>query len=191
MDATSPHNNAPHISRTMKIILAAAGAILLVYVLVIAWLSIPASMQVDRGQVAAQAKEITDYQLPDGFVERASTSIAGVERILIDDTGEQDTIWLVSGWEAGSDSPDMELRQGITFPRYRSIEWQAGEPKTMTVRGQQVSVAVYSGGGPNFVAYHAWACAFQGKNGPAILVIAGPETSWSDARAQAFINSMK
>ncbi len=171
-------------------LLAAGGALLLIYLLAIAWAGVPTSMQVDPKQVALQATQVTGYTLPAGYTERAATTIAGVERILIDDAQEQNTIWLISGFSAGSDTPDSELRQGITFPKYRNLDWQVQDSKSETIHGQEIGLSIYAGTGPDATQYQAWACAFQGNNGPAILVIAGPQASWSDAVAQAFIDSM-
>ena len=189
MEPTSPEKSSGGISRNARLIAAAGGGLLLIYLIVMAWTGIPTGIQVDPKQVALLARQLTDYSLPAGYVERAATTIAGVDRILFDDAGEQNTIWLISGG-IGGDTPDAELRQGITFPKYRNLQWQMVDTRPETIRGQAIAVTTYTGSDANGAALQAWACAFQGKSGPAILVIAGLQSGWDDARAQAFVDSM-
>jgi hypothetical protein len=65
------------------------------------------------------------------------------------------------------------------------------EKRQVSIRGQQTSLVISEGVNSSDQPYRQATATFQGKNGPALLVITEPTERWDMARVEQFIVSMK
>jgi hypothetical protein len=59
------------------------------------------------------------------------------------------------------------------------------------VRGQETTLVINEGVNSEGVTYRWVTAAFQGKGGPALLVISEPVTRWSQETVETFIASIR
>jgi len=142
----------------------------------------------DPNRTASIGKQIADFDLPSDYTIKGGTNVLGIIGIRITNKSGKNTIWLNQGKTKGT-SPDAYLRS-VTAVNYRGVEWKAVQTKSVTIRGEETSLTIYTGTGPDGHRYHAWACAFTGKGGPAKLIIAAPEETWDEDAMQAFADSI-
>ena len=143
----------------------------------------------DPKQAAALASRIADFDLPAGYKIKSANPVLTTLTVMIGDDSNTHEIWIEQGTTKGL-SPDTYLRNSISIITYRDVRWVAVDTRTVTIRSETTSLTVYSGTKPDNTKYHAWACAFTGKGGPATVVIIGPEATWDEAAMQAFIDSL-
>jgi hypothetical protein len=65
------------------------------------------------------------------------------------------------------------------------------EKRTITIRGQETAVVISEGTNGDGEAYRQATAAFQGKGGPALLVISEPNNRWDAARLDQLIASIQ
>ena len=148
------------------------------------------AVSTDPKQVAQLASQISDSDLPTGYSLRTGQSIMGSMSIMIVDTSNQRSIWLGQATTENGLTPDEYLRQSITPARYIGVQWKVVKSTSILIRNNETILTIYSGVNQENRMYHAWASAFKGKGGPALLVIVAPEETWDEEAMQAFIASM-
>jgi hypothetical protein len=147
--------------------------------------------KVDPEQAKNLAIQITDYDLPSGYKEFAGSTMLGVVTAIITDKNELNTIFLVQAPSDNLPAPEKILRDTIAYQRNNPIVWTAEDVRIYTVRSEKISIKIYTGVTQDDLKYHAWAGKFKGKGGPALIVIVGPDETWDENMAEAFINSMR
>ena len=147
------------------------------------------SMVIDPTELASTASRITDFDIPPGYSLISGSQLFNSLSVRIVDKSGNSIIRIIQE-KTNLSSPDTYLRQSISPISYRDMRWEAVETRTIMVRGKSTTLTVYTGTKPDNTKYHAWACAFDGKGGPAKLVIIAPEAIWDEAAMQAFVDSM-
>lgn len=65
------------------------------------------------------------------------------------------------------------------------------EERTVTVRGEDVTASIREGVGDDGEQFRSLDVAFQGKNGPALLVMSFPAIYWDEAVVQQVLDSLR
>jgi hypothetical protein len=195
-------------SRNMKIVLGVVAVVLLIGcagVLGVTFLGARMLGQaMDPAQVEEVAHQITDYTLPAGYKPIMGLPIMGVKMVMfgpsdmavtsgsnIAEPGAGMVIMLMQA-PAGADADAMREQMS------QRMGSQAGGGNltptgTMdaTIRGEAVKLQVSEGASRTGQQLRAVSGAFEGKGGPAMLMIMGNPESWDDAAVQSFLSSMK
>jgi len=144
----------------------------------------------DPQQAASLASRIADFDLPAGYKIKSASPLFTTLTIMIGDDSKTHVIWIVQGKTKGL-SPDAYLRNSISIITYRDVRWDAVDTRTVTILGEATLLTIYTGTKPDNTKYHAWACGFTGRGGPATMVIIGPEATWDEAAMQTFVASIR
>jgi len=149
-------------------------------------------VQMDPEQGKNLAIQITDYDLPDGYIEMGGATMVGVTTVAIsDEQNDKNTIWLSQAPSNNLPAPEKFLQDAIVYQRNNPITWTSEDVRIYTIRGEKTSIAIYSGVTQDNLKYRAWAGKFIGKGGPALIVIVAPDETWDESVAENFINSMR
>lgn len=188
---------------TIKIILGLiAGLILICLILGISGLLLfqPTVQSVGRAapiEVVAEEhspEEIAGYDLPPGFGDKFTLQFAGYSMVGYTGSDGHSHIYLAQA--ADSTGLTMETIQGwITeatdtngygIAEMRTVETIPGE-----IRGQAVSLVIGEGINHDGDIFRQVSGLFEGRHGPAVVVISGPEATWDQAMVDKFIASIR
>ncbi len=153
-------------------------------------LSVKQSVATDPKEAASVANQISDFEIPAGYRIHNTIALLMTTTAFIADKHGQNAIWLAQVSMGNGVDPDSYLLHSISVGKYKDVTWEVVETKPVTIRGEDTTLTVYSGTGPNNQKYHAWTASFTGKGGKAVLVILEPEEDWDEAAMQAFVASM-
>lgn len=149
----------------------------------------------DPAQVSTVADKIATYDIPEGYEEQMAMDF-GLYRIvmLAPDLGNQPMIMLMSYNAAGVDPEQMqqELQRSLEQQSGQpGISWTTVEERTVTIRGQEVSLIVREGRGDSGFAMRQMVTAFEGENGTVLVMIQGDAASWDDELIDEFLSSIQ
>ncbi len=153
--------------------------------------SILNTFKIDPAQAKDLARQITDYDLPVGYQEAMGSSTFGITMATLSDKNADNMIWLVQ--TQANRLPDAEsfLSSGMKYEQNNPITWKSADVKVFTIRGEKSSITQYDGTAKDGKQYHSWAGKFKAKGGSGLLVIVGPDETWDETAAEAFIRSMR
>jgi hypothetical protein len=148
----------------------------------------------DPAKAAESAHAIADYTLPSGISERFSMSLFGISMVGFSNSNETLYFFLFqvpTSAQMDKDQLEQQMKQlseqqtGQTYNLHQVGTQQA------VIRGEPTELVVYEGESSNNVAYRQIIGAFQGKGGPAWIMIGGDINSWDQATVDSFISSLK
>ena len=176
-------------NKTTKTILILASGVLLV--LLAGCKSGGMSVVTDNNLVAQTASRIADFDLPAGYSAEFSASLMGYTAASFrPDDGHGHLYLIQSEKEADGEKLEQileELVPGASDPQTRMT---VIETRPVTVRGQETNLVISEGVNSDGEAYRQATVAFQGKGGPALLVLSEPVESWNQESVDAFIASI-
>ncbi|NJC95753.1 MAG: hypothetical protein C3F07_08630 [Anaerolineales bacterium] len=148
-------------------------------------------------QVAVRVgAEIADYEVPEGFGSPYSIHFGDVTLIGYKSTSERSHLLLAQFPEGTSVNLDEVLRiirEGANDPNsiWYDTETEIVEQKPVTVRGQDVILTISEGMSSGGVEFRMATAKFEGRGGPALVMIAGPLDEWDAKMVEAFIESVQ
>jgi hypothetical protein len=153
----------------------------------------------DPEAAAEAAHKIADYDLPEGYQEQMAMEIMFYSFVVI---GPQNSsgisngpVFMLAQFQAG-----MVNQQQMEQQLRQSFEQQSSHPglsmelvkvEQQTIRGEETEVATYEGTDSNGVVLRQIITSFPGKDGTAMLMIAGPANLWDQDLIDAFIESIR
>lgn len=172
-----------------KIMLTVIGAIVLIA------LSACSTVEVindDHQRVTSAASEIADFDLPTGYGADFSARLMGYTVAAFNPGDGYSHLYLIQS-EDEADGEELaqmldELAPGASDPQTRMT---VVEIRPVTVRGQETTLVISEGVNSEGVAYRQAIVVFQGKGGPALLVLSEPVTRWNQETMDAFIASIR
>lgn len=147
----------------------------------------------DPAQVQAKAQQIIDYQLPPGFHESMAMNIVMAQMVLFSSPDDTTQIMLMQ-MNPGTQSDPASIRQGFQQGMQRALPggWQQVDRKTMTIRGQQVTVTTSEGKmSDGSVLRQMSTDPFNGKAGLVLVSIYGPANNWPEEDINNFLSSIQ
>lgn len=149
------------------------------------------SINTDAEQVASAAAEIADFGLPAGYSADFTARLMGYTMAAFHPGDGHSHLYLIqSENEADGEQLESMLDQvapGSSDPRTRMT---VIESRPVTVRGEETTLVISEGVNSEGASYRQAAVAFQGKGGPALLVLSEPIESWDQASVDAFLASI-
>lgn len=154
-------------------------------------------MKTDPASASKAAHEIADYDLPNGYQEKAAMNIMMYSFVMIGPVSDTSTgaLMMLAQFNVSGTDPE-QMKEQIR----RSFEQQSGnngtnmklvEVKKMTIRGEETDVAIYEGANENGAFMRQLITTFPGKSGTAMLMIMGDARSWDQNMIDDFIKSIR
>ena len=146
----------------------------------------------DSEHVAKLASKIADFDLPEGYGSEFSAEMAGYTLAAYKGTSDPSHLYLIQSEKEG-DGEELErmltqLAPGSSDPDTRMT---VIENRPVTVRGQEVTLVISDGVNHEGDSYRQGMVAFQGKGGPALVVLSESLDLWSDETVNAFLASIQ
>lgn len=142
-------------------------------------------------KVASTAAEIADFDLPAGYSAEFSASLMGYTVAAYSTGDGHSHLYLVQSTDKadGEKLAQMlnELVPGAGDPQTRMT---VIEIRPVTLRGQETTLVISEGVTSEGETYRQATVAFQGRGGPALLVLSEPVESWDQESVDAFIASI-
>jgi hypothetical protein len=169
-------------------------------ILLIAWLSScsrfdPAEIELpstDAETVHLMAAEIAEFDLPSGFQPDFSVKMTGYTLASYTLSERVSHLYLIQS-DDYSDGDKLaqvltELKPGIRDPKSATAIIQT---RQVTVRNTDTTLIISDGINGDGAAYRQALAAFDGKNGPALLVFSQPIDLWDDAALNNLLASIR
>jgi hypothetical protein len=142
--------------------------------------------------VTSVASEIADFELPDGYGPDFTTSLLGYTVVAYNPGDGHSHLYLIQS-EKESDGEKLaqmlaDLAPASSDPNTRMT---VIENRPAIVRGQEVTVVISDGVNHEGDTYRQAMVAFQGKGGPAMLVLSEPLDRWNDETVDALLASIE
>ena len=149
------------------------------------------TINTNTDKVVSVAAEIADFDLPAGYQPEFSASLEGYTLVSYNPGDGHSHLYLIQS-EKESDGEKLasmveQIAPGSYDPQTRMT---VIETRPVTVRRQEVTLVISEGVTSEGETYHQVTLAFQGKGGPALLMLSEPVTSWNQQTVDAFIASI-
>ncbi len=144
--------------------------------------------------VAKAAANIADFTLPEEYQPEYTLTLAGFTIVSYNPAGGYSHLFLVQApADYKEDQAKLEetLHQAQSGKKDDTTRMTVVEKRSVAIRGQQTILVISEGVNSSDQPYRQATATFQGKNGPALLVISEPAARWDTARIDRFIASIK
>lgn len=146
----------------------------------------------DVEKISKAASEIADFNLPTDYSPELTAQLGGYTAVAYNPGDGHSHLYLIQS-EKEADSEKLaqmlaDLAPGSSNPNTRLT---VIENRAVTVRGQAATLVVSDGVNSDGGAYRQTTLAFQGKGGPALLVISEPSERWDQATVDALLASIQ
>ncbi len=148
-------------------------------------------------QVAVRlGSEIADFEVPEGFSSPYSVDFGDVTLVGYKSQNEQSHLLLAQFPEGSSINVDEMLRlikEGSNDPNsiWYNTETELVEQTEVDIRGQECTLNISEGTTSEGVAFRMATAKFEGKGGPALVLVAGPLDEWDAEFTEEFISSIQ
>jgi hypothetical protein len=146
----------------------------------------------DAQHVTELAAKIADFTLPEGYTSEFSAEMAGYTLAAYKGLSGPGHLFLIQS-EKEADGEELQrmltqLAPGSSDPNTRMT---VIENRPVTVRGQEVTLVISDGVNHEGNSYRQATVAFQGKGGPAMLILSESLDLWSDGTVDALLASIQ
>jgi hypothetical protein len=140
--------------------------------------------------------EIAEFEVPEGFGSPYSIHFGDVTVIGYKSASERSHLLLAQFPEGTSINVDEMLRliqEGSGDPNsiWYSTDMTVIDQIAVEIRGQQTRLNVSEGTSSEDVTYRTATATFQGRGGPALVMVAGPLDEWDQEMVQEFVSSIQ
>jgi hypothetical protein len=143
-------------------------------------------------EVLSTASEIADFEPPAGYTSEFTASLLGYTVAAYNPGDGHSHLYLIQSENEsdGEKLADMltELVPGSSDPNTRLT---VVENRPAMIRGQEVTLVISDGTNSEGQSYRQVTAGFQGKGGPALLVLSETMERWDQAAVDAFLASIK
>jgi hypothetical protein len=143
-------------------------------------------------KVSQIAFDIADFNLPEGYYTDFGAKFKGYSIAAFNQGNGQSHIYLIQS-EKESDAEKLEKMLIEMVPNSRDSQTRMTviENRPAMVRGQNVTLVISEGVNAEGNSYRQVTTAFNGKGGPAFLVLSESVTQWDQAAVDNFLTSIK
>jgi hypothetical protein len=151
-----------------------------------------ATVETNAETVVSTAAEIADFDLPAGYYTDFSTSLMGYTIASFRPDDEHSHLYFIQ-FEKEVDGENLaqmldKLLPGTSDPQTRMT---VIETRPIILRGQEVTLVTSEGISSDGETYRQMTVAFQGKGGPALLVLSEPASRWDQETVDTFLASIQ
>lgn len=152
--------------------------------------AVASTMEKNPDRIAAVAAEIAGFDLPAGYQPEYALDLGGYKVAAYHPGDGHSHLMLIQG-PANLAIDANALRSAVPGARDRATRLTVVSQYQAQVRGQDVPVMISEGTNSSGQAYRELTALFQGKGGPALVVIESPTTGWDQVQVDAFIASLR
>jgi len=172
-----------------KIVLALLGITLLVG---LAACSAAPAVNTDPAEVSRAANNIADFDLPLDYQPEFSASLAGYTMAAFNPGDGHSHLYLIqSQKEADGEMLAKSLQEFVPGLSDSYTRMTVIETLPVSVRGQDTTLIISENTNSEGELYRQAMAAFQGKGGPALLVLSEPVDRYDQAAVDAFLASIQ
>lgn len=140
--------------------------------------------------------EIADFEVPEGFGPPYSIHFGEVTVINYQSENGRSHLLLAQFPEGTSINVDEMLRliqEGANDPNsiWYNTDADLVEQIPVTIRGQETVLNISEGTSSDGVDYRSATATFQGRGGPALVLVAGPQADWDQEMVEEFVASIQ
>ncbi|HEU0295285.1 MAG TPA: hypothetical protein VFR47_21270 [Anaerolineales bacterium] len=140
--------------------------------------------------------EIADYELPNGFGSPYSVHFGDVTMVGYQSENGKSHILLAQFPEGTSINVDEMLKEISEYSDEPNSIWYNTETtlieqKTVTICGQETTLNISEGKSSDGTIYRSATATFQGRSGPALVLVAAPIDEWDIEMVDTFIESIQ
>ncbi len=150
-----------------------------------------ATINTNAEKVISAAAEVADFDLPAGYSPEFTASLEGYTLVSYTPGDGHSHLYMIqSKKESDGEKLDNMLYQiapGSYDPQTRMT---VIETLPVFVRGQEETLVISEGITSEGETYRQVTVAFQGKGGPALLMLSEPAASWNQEAVDVFIASI-
>ena len=148
-----------------------------------------------NAEVKDAAAKIADFDLPAGYTPEYGMHMMGFDLVgFSSDRGHGHIMMMQFPDDVDMDMESMQ-EQMRQFSQMDNRNWNMNmeviETKTMDVRGQEQTVTISEGTDGDGNTFRQMVTLFEGKSGPALLVMVAQISEWDQAQFEDFIGSLR
>jgi hypothetical protein len=144
--------------------------------------------------VSTSAARIAEFSLPEGYQPEMAADLGGYSIVMYNSGDGHSHLYLVQAPESKDLSQaklEEMLGQTQSGKKDRATRMTVVEKRAASIRGQESTLVISEGTNSDGDPYRQVTAAFQGKGGPALLVMSEPTSRWDDARVNQLIASIQ
>jgi hypothetical protein len=140
--------------------------------------------------------EIATITLPEGFGSPYGMHIGEITSVGFASQSKNTHLMLTQFPEGTSINTQELLKQISKYSANPDNRWDTAhttvvEEKPVTIRGQGTTLTISEGTSSDGTLYRTAIANFQGKGGPAVVMIAGPMEEWDSEMVETFMSSIQ
>jgi hypothetical protein len=190
-------------NRTFKIFLGlAAGILVFCLILTVAGLllfrsagkALTETFQTDVATTSQIATKIADFELPAGYGNEVTAQLAGYSLIGYTGADAHSHIYLVqadSSTGLTMEEIQRHIRQTSDAEEDQMVDVKIVDTVQATIRGQEVNVVISEGPNHDGDVFRQVSGLFEGRGGPAVVIVSGLAATWNQALVDEFIASIR
>jgi hypothetical protein len=141
--------------------------------------------------VARTAPQIADFAPPAGYTPAFALHALGYHVVAYQTGDRRGQLYLVQS-EKQRDGAALEEALSSLAPGYRDgSQMTVVERRPLTIRDQPVTLTISEGPKWGNEPVRQATVVFTGKEGPALLTLLAPTTTWDDAAVDTFLSSIR
>lgn len=148
-------------------------------------------------RVQAVGREIADYDVPSGYQELFAMNMLGVKIVAIGPAAPADFMMIMlmqlpPGLEVSQSEMERQIEQALARQTglARADMTEVGEEETI-IKGEPVTLIVREGVTDDGEHMRQVTGLFEGRGGPAVLMVAGEVDAWDPEMVDRFIASIR
>ena len=140
--------------------------------------------------------EIADFEVPEGFGSPYSIHFSDVSMIMYKSQSDRSHLMVAQFPKNTSINVEEMLRQikqgsGDPHSIWYSVEMTLLEQRPVTVRGQETMLNISEGTSSDGITYRTATATFQGRGGPALVMVGATLDEWNIEMVEGFIASIQ
>ena len=149
------------------------------------------SINTDAEHVASAAAEIADFELPAGYRADFTARLMGYTVAAFNPGDGHSHLYLIqSEEETDGDKLAGMLESLAPGSSDAQTRMTVVETRPVSVHSEEVTLVISEGVSSEGESYRQATVAFQGQDGPALLVLSEPVGRWDQATVDAFLASI-
>ena len=186
--------------RVSLVIVAAALFLCCVAGLGLTWLGTRLAGRVfitNPQRVQAVGRQIADYELPAGYTEMFAMNVMGLKMVAIGPSASPDLTMIMlmqlpAGIQVSREEMERQIEQALARQTgLDSAEMTSAGEEQAVIKGEPVTLTVREGATQRGERLRQVSGLFEGKGGPAMLMITGEVDAWDQAVVDRFIASIR
>ncbi|MDQ2692203.1 MAG: hypothetical protein M3Y68_09245 [Chloroflexota bacterium] len=154
------------------------------------------SVNDDPGVAVRVGAEIADFEAPPGFTAQYGIHIGDLSIVGYESQGGKSHILFAQFPDGTKINVEEMLKQISEYSGDSRDDWYRSETtiieeKPVTIRGQASTLSIAEGTSSDGSTYRTATASFQGRNGPALMIVASPVEDWDMQIVEDLIASIQ